>query len=53
MYPEVALRRVARHYNRLPWELLDVPEDEIAFEYEMLDAEAEVADMAQEDAKRG
>lgn len=39
----MALRKVARHYNRLPWELRDVPEDEIALEYELLDAEAEVA----------
>lgn len=40
----MALRAVAQHYNRLPWELRDVPEDEIALEFEILDVERELKD---------
>lgn len=45
LYPEWALRRVARHYRRPPWELADVPEDEIIAEAEYIDLNEEIAEL--------
>lgn len=50
-YPEWALRKVATHLRRLPWELRDVPEDEIATEFERLDLQEEIAQMESESSQ--
>ena len=46
------MRKVGKAYSIPPWELLDVPEDELAAEAEMLDVEDEIVKQLREQMEK-